>query len=1006
MTQPSSMDTVLTPEASTMRSATGLPTADTFLRQDPTAYGAPLDLEPSPLGDEVSAFVADLSALVGDFARGPLEDRREQSHDFLSGLRRAFMRHYRRIQVRLRSQGLEGLNSFVRSEASELAGRFRDEALARSSRLQHATSPIQPLVDAVDRAVSQLPEQITAPYEPGSFVGQKGDGIGGGLARLVLRIRRQVSQSRLTRVVQLRSLATFHVAVGFRDLEGVVSLLAQADLQLDTRTRNLFAGIMDAFEQLVKESSDVEEALRLLGELKDEVEEELQLVERDQHRHFVDAALRLEALLGGAIAGLKRDLEVAGTFELSMRERPWSTELTARNKSVANLIERAARARDTLAAGFSLTGMQFEYRAFVNSVEEAIAEPISGLEADVRGRSRTQAERVAQALEPLRSFLEPDGSDTGDLEVFEASLREVLAPLERTVQEALRAARQLREQLESEQATTPILDAIFRTTIGLTGRYRVPIAPLRRSEWTIASSPGTIEVPFAEVVTAFVQSDIASRLQSRAATASEDLTPVFAALEDVERLAEYNPEVPGVGGDENQASEGVRQALLTAVETHQQTVAGLLDKEAAGAKLLANDLRAVVLGQLEELSSSFHDDEVSRLRKPRSPRRLRAPKGLRERVERVREAITFWVRRLWNRFAPTPIRKRGRALPLALSVTEDIPAYYRRLFSPQAHWAGSALVFDEDAMDRAVAALRASPPALRSVAVMGPDSSARGAAVAALTRRAEMSSIRRLHLHRPVDAEAVESLMHDLGRQEIVLVSGLGYGVSAKPGGEAGLERLMRAVLADHGRNAWIFDVDQVIWQHLSRRTRVEGVVMQMLYAPSLDVPTLERAIYARHHLSGLAIRFREGNRTEDVGPEGESTSRRSGSIRERYFQELHRQSDGLLQVALQYWLASIQEVQTSSERVLIESPAWKPRESLETFDAGDLRIAYAALRQGWLDPETLESATGLPALEGEARLAHMAFAGLLERVGPKIYQVRRELRGAVQSVLRNRGYL
>jgi hypothetical protein len=350
-------------------------------------------------------------------------------------------------------------------------------------------------------------------------------------------------------------------------------------------------------------------------------------------------------------------------------------------------------------------------------------------------------------------------------------------------------------------------------------------------------------------------------------------------------------------------------------------------------------------------------------------------------------------------------RFRGRE-PLALRPSTEIPAYYSRLFSAQAHWAGTTITREDEDVDRAVAALDAPPPALRSVAVVGPDSSVRGALVAALTRRAELTNIRRIPLLRPVSTADVDALLREVGRQEVVLLSGLGFATSARPAGTEPLERIIQAVLADRGRNAWIFEVDEVIWRHLTLRTGLPAAVMEALTVSPMDPVALERAIYARHHLSGLKIHFFEDDRHEEVGPEGETHARRRGSIRERYFRELHRHSDGLLQVALQYWLASIRSVRQSRNVVEVESPRWRPREVLARLPDDGLKTAWVASRQGWIDPASLEAATGRPVLQSEAHLAHLAHGGLLERVGPRTYQVRRELRGALHAILRTRGYL
>lgn len=979
---------------------------ETFLDPERSSFGPPLDLEPSPIAEEVRALVADLTMLVGDFARGPLETQRIQCHDYLAALRRAFLRQHRRAVVQLRGDSLEGLHSFIGTEVAELAQRFRDVVLERASRLRHDVISLTPLIEAVDRVTSQLPEKVEAPYEPTSFVVQPTDGLRSRIARTWLRLQRWRTRGRHRRTVALRHFARYQLATGLLELEGPVSLIAQADLQLDTRTRNLFDGIADAFERLERESYDVETARKLLAQVKDEAEEELQLVEQDIQRHFVDAALRLEHTLGASVAALKRDLARAGTFELTVRDRPADARVEARDKAAGVLAERFVRARETLSASYSLSGLRFEYRAFVHQVEESVREPIAGLEADLKGRTFTQAERVMQALEPVQAFLSVETEDETDLASFETRLREVLGPLERVVGEALRAARQLKEQLESERATSPVIDAMTRRAQSLTDRYRVPLAPLRRSEWRIASSPGTIEVPFSEVVAAYIQTDIAPHLQARAARAGEALGALFSVLEDLERLSEYNPET-GSGEPGAKPAEGVRQALLTAVRTHGESMQSLLEESEARAKALGEELRSAVSDRLHDLGQSFAEGEVARLRGARLQRRLRPPESWRDRLQRQVEKLRTRLLPTWRRLAPVaPIRRSGPHAPLALKPSAEIPAYYSRLFAPQAHWAGSSLSQDGELLEAAARALNAPPPALRSVAVVGPDSAVRGAMVAALTRRAELPNIRRIPLLRPVSLEDVQPLLSEVGRQEVVVLNGLGFSTSAAPGGMRPLDRILEAVLSDRGRNAWIFDVDEVVWRHLRLRSSLAAATMELVRAPPMDPASLERAIYARHHLSGMKIHFFEDERHEEVGPEGETHGRRRGSIRERYFKELHRHSDGLLQVALQYWLASIRAVRQSRGVVEIETPRWRPREVLLRLPDDALKTAWVASRQGWVDPTSLEAATGRPALESEAHLAHLAQGGLLERVGPRVYHVRRELRGALQSILRTRGYM
>ena len=163
---------------------------DSFFESDGLQFGPPLALEPSPVVEEIRALVADLALLVRDFARGPLEAHRRQCHDYLVELRRSFLRNHRRVVVQLRSEKVDDLAPFIGTEVAELAQRFRDVVLERASRLRHGGLELGPFVEAVDRAVSQLPEVVEAPVEPTSFVAKPNDAWGARVARLALRLRR------------------------------------------------------------------------------------------------------------------------------------------------------------------------------------------------------------------------------------------------------------------------------------------------------------------------------------------------------------------------------------------------------------------------------------------------------------------------------------------------------------------------------------------------------------------------------------------------------------------------------------------------------------------------------------------------------------------------------------------------------------------------------------------------------------------------------------------------
>ncbi|MEM1023604.1 MAG: hypothetical protein AAGJ19_07980 [Myxococcota bacterium] len=977
---------------------------------DPLAFGGPVELGSKALRDESEGFVNDVSNVLRHFAEEDWQRFREHSREFVSELRRAFLRSHRRLSVHVRSEGVESFDRVVAVESVELARRFRDLILGRSSRVVHETWPVLGLYEALDRISGYLPEALDAPYEPRSFVGQSGDSFGDGLRRWTLRMRRRwrrlVGRPELSRRIRLRALGQRRLLDDLPEaLEGMASILLQAELQLSLRSRQLFSDIEAALVK-VGEASEAEQAKGLLDRLKAEAEEAFLLAESEQQQHGLDALKRIQSALGQGVQRWKRDLETAGTFELQMDDQPTpGTEALSRRLQVA---------QEELGGVYAVSAMRIEFAAFHQDLEEGLEDFIENLEKDIRGRSFTQLERVGQALDTVLEALQEVEGD--DQLIEQGRLQLALEPLERVVQEAFKESGRLGEQLVAEGATQPLVDTLTRVASGLTDRYRVPLAAMERSEWRIPQPSGLCEIPFADLVTTYVQVDLAPHLIERTSRASNDLEPMQSTLSDVERLVRYNPDQYGseleLEGTGSLGPLGIREALLTAARTHREALESLQEKSAHWSRDMGRDLRRVVNQRLDAFAERLREGEVQRIRTARRRRSRIVEGGFGFALPSFKPLRELWGRSgLESRFQRLrrTVRAQGRRrsrqeLEALLSPPRfaQIPVYYRRLFAPQSHWAGDIAPSDPVDIERATEVLKKSVAGLRTAAVVGVDGAGRGAVVSAVLQRAGFASIRRLNLLKPTGREELEEGLAELGRDQLVVITGLGYLMSSEPGGFAPLQRLTEIIVEDGGRNAWLLEVDDLVWRFGAQATPIRGVFLERVGVRSLDREELGRAIFARHHLSGMELEFVARGRSEKASSEGHG----EGPVQQEFFRELHRASGGLLQVALTLWLAAIEGFAEDAKRIQVREVPPTPKAALDELPDADVELLYLVLRQGWMCTSTLAFVLQLDAMEAEGRLRRLVHRGLLERSVDEVYVVRRHLRGVAHELLQSRNFV
>ena len=967
--------------------------------------GAP-ETESHELRSAVEDLQADLQALVHDLRRGPVSVNREQIAEYLLELRREFLRHHRRLQVQSRTvEDVRAAQDALRRELAELAGRFRTVALSRSSRVHEGWTP-DSLVDAVHTAVEGVPRQLSAAYEPRSLESQPTDGVVRRLQRRWMRLgrwlKKMVRDDSPERLVELRELARYHLeGKAALQVEGLAALFIQAEVQLGGRSRQLLEATAQGFEGLVAHV-DQDDFPDMLAGLKMQTEDEFASVEQDVHQILDDSVHRVEMIYGDALQALKSELPIIATVDLPTSQRRSAAVVSESRRAVADLSARLEQLRGTVSAQYVLLALHLEFIGFRARLQQAMDDALAELKADVRGRSRVQLERVLAAVDEVSTELAAGASDD--------DVRARVQPLEYVVEEASGVTRQLLEQLSDEASVAPLLEALNREAHGLTDRYLVPAARIPRGEWKLPTVGPLTEIEFADVVTDFVQREIAPELLATTHRAMDRVGPILDAFQELERVVSFNAEAiddqfDAAARDGQQLAEIIRVTL----QRSRDTLAERLEELSHWDEELASAVRDIVLEKLDELRRQLRDGVVRRAKVVRSAERAQ----LLSRVDQVggaaRRLVQGWMTALRRLIGEPRLRAWRRALGLRDTAPEDrtawvapqpagnLPVFYSRLFATRARWAGDVLTVPEAEVRRGHDALLATGPGPKSVALIGVDAATRGALAGAVLRG--LKPPRRLAFTHPLSIEQLKGALAEVHAAPVVQISGLSWLISARPGGWMPLHYLLTTMMKEDRRCAWLLEADALVWDFAATVSPLADIFSTQVRLPPLTAAGLEQAILARHQLSGHGLRFSFRGQEETLSEE-------RGPLRERYFQSLFEASGGLLQVALVMWLGSIGRLTDESSMVVVTDAPQSALPALRGCSESTWTALFAVARQGWIDAPALAFTLQVDPVVAEGRLASLVDVGLLERQGREVFILRRHLRGAILHGLREQGWL
>ncbi|MCB9664921.1 MAG: hypothetical protein H6732_12470 [Alphaproteobacteria bacterium] len=958
----------------------------------------PEALPEGPLRTQLEHLADDLALVVRELRHDMLAPVAERSQAFLEALRREVRRHHRKV-VAIAAGPPEDAALALRLARTELAERWRSFLVDHGSRLGRRGWHPTELVETLDRLVGHLPASVAAPTLPSPQDGRQA--VRAFTAWLVGVSPRAP--------LPFRNVAGHHLAERTpARLEAVASAVVNGELALAARARELFHRVLDAYDVVESAGAGPE----LLDRIAQDLADDFRVAREESQGAFDTAAERLDHLLAEAWGATGEDLRRMVTLELPAWSRAPGRAAAERELGLSRLGPGFQAAMQTAEVRFDALCLEVELEALEIEVRGALEEHGQQLARLVRGRGTTQLERVLEAVDETLDAVDAALEAEGNGDDLADALRDAASGMSRVATDAAETADELREQLGGERPFAPLLDALLKAGALLTERYEVPVDVPLVGAWQLPEATEVSEVPFREVVLAYIETAITRDLLALTQRYGVELGRAIGAIEELDRTVGFNVELAAaevaLAGDGPVGAESRRVARALALEGIARARQELTEAVHAAQPWydeVERQVQAAVLGDLDDLRVRIADgrfaelvEEAPRTRGAREADAAarvgvvqRATRALRDGLgetglARAREALGL----------PVPEGDAGltpaRFAPLVPAAALPLP--YRRLFSEQALEAGELLGGRHTQADRVREAVEEREGAqLRSVAVVGPGGAGQAAVIRAALRALRVRGIRRHDLDRAPTPAEVDAWFDRQAHGVVHVVTGLSWLYTLRPGGFEPLRRFVDGVLGDGGRNAWILEADELVWVFASAAAPLARAFPTVVRIEPLEVDELREAMLARHAMSELDLRFTEAG---------------AGRARARYerswFRDFHAACGGVARDAMQLWLAAIVEVDPARRQVHMGPvPAGPDAAMRHVTDRSALALQVAA-RQGYLDEDTWSRVFQEPPLEARAQLAHLSHWGLLRADGDR-FVLPAHLRRALAELARARGW-
>lgn len=230
------------------------------------------------------------------------------------------------------------------------------------------------------------------------------------------------------------------------------------------------------------------------------------------------------------------------------------------------------------------------------------------------------------------------------------------------------------------------------------------------------------------------------------------------------------------------------------------------------------------------------------------------------------------------------------------------------------------------------------------------------------------------------DLDAPRNVVEAIDRQDpaVAVVEGLHHLFVRALGGFDAMEAFLEIVAATSAKVLWVVTIDESAWRYLNRVVGIESHFVHKVSTTNLSAEKLERAIMARHEVSGFALQFeteledaRDGPWARLLGREARGELTRKETQRRRYFQQLAAIAEGNIVLALFYWLRSIRRME---EHVLVlGDPEIIDLEFLERLPLEHLHTIAAIILHGGLSKAAHRRVFQIPAAESRLQLAALA---------------------------------
>ncbi|MCB9625889.1 MAG: cation:proton antiporter [Sandaracinaceae bacterium] len=1012
------------------------------------SWGKPLNSGVAALDQRVVALERDLQAIVREVGEGPLAAWREEAEAYLHSLRREFLRHHRRLLVRAREPvGLAPTDDtlFLRAELAELAERWRGIVLSRGLKVGQGDWTPMEVVVALDGVVASLPETVRVPFDPSSFEAREHDSLlqiwGAAVLRARRWARRLVDNGEPTRILSLRELGRYHLSGTAPDkLQALAVLFVQGDRHLANRTRSVFDVIVRGYEGFAETGDDrraepsalPREALQARSRaLRASVDAELALALDEVRRIALDGTARTASSLAAGVDALRRDCPVYGTHRLPSHKRRTSRVFTRRTRALEAMDADIVAHRRASSCSYGLLAMNLELVVLVTRVGQLVDEYGSRLAGELERRVCQQVERSQEALERALTRLRRELATARSADALRGALRELMDDLGRVVGETNRVALQFHEEQREDAKLAMLLDAMLTSAATLTPRYEVLEGRVDAGEWTNPAALEPLDVEFRDIVQACIEDQVGPELRSASHELLRRVQPLLTILQDLERkiafateLATSELEVLGEEPLTPEVLELVAEMVAAPLERNKAAIDDFAERACAWPRLERARVRDATQRELMQLQTLLAGGGVSRARlrdlgREAEARRLRyragqlpsalfgLPTELALRVGRVAAEPRF--DRVRGRLGLLPVARSGSPdshLFAAPVPHPDLPLGYKRLFLAEALDAGEVALGREREIHRAQRVLSQRVEGrLRSIALVGVDGVGKVAVANAIVRTGRFKHVRRVTLTEPCDAGAFEEVVGSGPEGQLVIVEGVHWLLSMRPGGFEPLRRFADLVVADRGRHAWLLQVDALFFRYACGVAPLAKAFPEVVQLAPLSREALRDAVLDRARHSGLRTVFERDQGDGGAAVRNGRPAFRLRDVTDEYFRDLHAASGGLVRDAFRLWLASVRGV-LNDDAVRVGRVPTSAHAALARLSDDVLLTLLQVMRQGWTQPPVQAHLFRVDLGVARGQLSRLAHLGLLEEVHRDTYCVPQHLRGALMRVLTDRGWV